>query len=195
MTKSTSIVSTYVRSHRSILHIADGFHRVFGGEKRLGGEVSVAERSEAVLQDAAQCLRPGIGVKPHRRPVVGDRDDGTGGHSLQLAERGGWLHEVEGGADRDQVEARRERAPAPEVHRAAPDPLDVLEALFSQGPLGLAEHVGLRVDSDGVLEERRELEQKGAGAAAKVEQPTAAAAPNSPSRATNSAGYARRYRA
>ena len=63
--------------------------------------------------------------------------------------------------------------------------LPLIHSTFSKpcsrsGPLGLAEHVGLRVDSDGVLEERRELEQKDAGAAAKVEQPTAAAAAELP---------------
>src|SRR5581483_10582233 len=60
------------------------------------------------------------------------------------------------------------------VVRAAPDQLDVLDSPFSRRPLSLAEHVRLGVNPDGLLEERRKLQQEDAGSAAKIEQPTVA---------------------
>ena len=157
------------------LGVTEVAHCFFGGLKGFGREVRVGELSQGALQNRAQSFRPGLGMKPHRRSVVDDHNGTSRGDSLKLAEGGAGLHVMEGGADRDQVKPPESGRQCSKFGRAAPDPLDVLQALFTRRLLGLAEHVRLRVDSYGLLEERRELECQDARAAAQVQQATTTA--------------------
>jgi hypothetical protein len=158
--------------------VAEVVHRRLADAERFLCEVESSQRAEPCFQHTAQRLRPRVGVEPHRRSGVGDRDSTP--DPLERRKRGAWLHEVERGADGDEVEAPKSGLQLLKVTGTGLYPVRVRDLPFTSGALRFPEHVRLGVDSDGLVEERCEREQELPGAAPEVEKPTVPAAAELP---------------
>jgi hypothetical protein len=124
-------------------------------------------------------------MEPHRRSGVGNRDSLP--DPLERHKRRARLHEVERGADRDEVVVPESGFQFLEVTRASLDPSGIRLRCTSSA-LRLPEHVRLGVDPDGFVEEAPSW-----SSSCPVPHPRSSSRPcpsrlNRRSRKTNSAG-------